>query len=191
MDSRKARREAEKAFEKRLIDYINANKTAPASSFFLASFSWAHAAAYAALLFILAILLSSAAWSHGYGHYNVCTTCVSSDFRNVPRLRLSAGAVGALDFRLVPKEVWATQKEPIRYIIAWPHLPSVEEVQIKVAKEAMAMSFQKAKEAHKALKLRLDYEALTKAVALAFMSVGAIITVVLGFGKIPNSRKRV
>lgn len=191
MDSRKARREAEKAFEKRLMDYINANKTATTAPFFLTNFNWATAAAYAVMLFILIILLSSAAWGHGHGHYNICATCTSDDFRRIPRLRLLAGVSGALDFRLVREEVWASPKKPVEFIIAWPHLPSVEEVQIKLAKEAMAMSFRKAEEARKALELKLDFDALIKALALALMSVGTIITVVLGFGNIPNSRNRI
>jgi len=175
----------EKAFEERILNYTQERRSETDPLGFIVSVTLTVA------IVIALIFLSSAAFGATNGHSSGARHHSSSFYS----LRVSDGLHGALDFRLVSAQEWGKNIPPLRFLYAWPHLPSVEETKIKIATVRLAENFKAAAEEHKkkveALQLVLDWEAFWKAVALGLMTVGAVITLTLGWPLNLISRNRV
>lgn len=83
-----------------------------------------------------------------------------------------------------PRTAFEGTNPPVEYVLEWPRLPSIEEVEVKIAEAKLAQYVseraKKAQEARRAVELRLDWEAFWKAVGLSLIILGGFLTFIYG-----------
>lgn len=134
---------------------------------------WALAAAIIALSWVMfCVFLSSKAEAHsGHG----IAIPISRHVNGFPDSRLRhAGVIWE-----EPRSAFERPQEPVKWLLQWPRLPSVDEIRIKMAKEQLALEIA-AEEAMKPFQWPWDWEDFKKALGLALVSLGVMISITYG-----------
>lgn len=140
---------------------------------------YVEAALIIAILILLAILtpifLSSMAEAHGGVPSKSIAVPVLGHVDGFPDSRLRhAGIIWE-----EPRSAFEYPQEPVKWLLQWPWLPSVDEIRIKMAKEKLASKIA-AEEAMKPFHWPLNWEDFKRALGLALISLGVMISITYG-----------
>lgn len=139
---------------------------------------YVEAALITAILVLLAMLLSvflSSAEAHRGLPSKSVTLPVLGHVNGFPDARLRHAGV----IYEAPRSAFEKSNEPVKWLFQWPWLPSVDEVRIKMAKEKLAMEIA-SKEEMKPFQWPFDWEALKRALGLALIAAGVMISIMYG-----------
>lgn len=152
--------------EKKTVDYLGA---------------WISIGLITAIAVVLALLfLSSKAEAHR-GEVTKTLSIFNAGGKRI--LGDTSNRVSALVWE-VPTSAFEHVNRPVEFLLQWPRLPSIADVQIKIAKEKLAEYVarwaEEKEEKRKALELKYDWEAFQKALGLCLVLSGAFLAFIYG-----------
>lgn len=151
--------------------------------------AWVSVGLFAALVVVVSLLLSSCRVEASHGSHFTPITVGFDGQRN----RVDGGLERYSALVWAPtRSVFDSPQPPVRFIYVWPKLPSTTEQQARIAYDRLAelvVRVEKEKAEEKArLELQLDWEAGRKALGLAVLCLGVIVTVAFGFWGTPRQK---